>query len=583
MNAAPVIAPETDQIDSGALPSVDHQISTSDTTPNGYYQYARHEVLDLIPAAVGRLLDVGCGAGVLGAAVKAAGGATVHGVELMPEIAAIAATRLDYVWSGAVEEVLPQLPDGNYDCIVVADVLEHLVDPLAVLRALRDKLAPGGVIVASIPNLQNWGVLSALIEGRFEYASEGILDRTHLRFFTRRSAEALFWSAGLHIETMSTTVRGPALPESIATDCERAGLDGRPLRRDARTFQFLIRAHQPVITMPRVAIVVLNWNGRDDTLRCLSSLALLTYPNYEVVVVDNGSADGSAPSIRSKFPDVTVIETGKNLGYAGGNNIGIARALDCDVDYVLVLNNDTVVAPDFLSELVHSAACLPRGSVIGSAMLFDDRPELLWMLGGTWDHQSASFRDDGANQPLENFADSVREVDYVVGCSLLAPRHVFDRIGLFDEDYFLHYEEIDFCSRARKAGLRCFVATGAKLWHKVAAASGGDSSPLVKYFRTRNLLLWAKRHLPPHEARRVSLRAWSQVHRILLPSPGAIRLRLWSPRHIYWHAASWLKMVQRNVANEHNWALLVGVRDHYLRRYGDCPPSIRKLGTPSAE
>ncbi len=545
--------------------------------PSGYYEHPRREVLGLIPVDTKRLLDVGCGKGVLGAAAKAAGAAEVHGIELMVEIAAVAAERLDHVWSGAVEAALPLVPDGHYDCIVIADVLEHLLDPLAVLRTLSDKLAPGGVIVASIPNVQNWGVLSALIEGRFEYAPDGILDRTHLRFFTRRSVEELFWGAGLCIETMDTTVRGPHLPERLSTDIELAGLDPESLCRDARTWQFLVRAQRPKVMEPRVTAIVLNWNGRDDTLRCLTSLKHLDYSNLEIVVVDNGSDDDSVFVIQRAFPDIYIIETGVNLGYAGGNNVGIRWALARKTEYVLVLNNDTIVAPDFLKALCRNASILPKRSVIGCAMLFDDRPDTIWMLGGVWDRSSGRFLYDGANRLLSEYVDIVREVDYVVGCALAVPSSVLQEIGLLDEEYFLHYEEIDFCTRARKYGIRCFVGTNAKLWHKVAASFGGDESPMAEYFRTRNKLLWARRHLTVQDARQVYSQVWRRLWGTIFPSRCFSGVNIFEPRLSYWKIISWARSTRIKISSSSNKAFFSGVRDHYLKRYGDCPSYIRRL------
>lgn len=578
MNSMTGVATPNVVVDKVLAPQADLQAPVeSSAKPSNYYDHLRREVLELIPVGASRLLDVGCGAGILGSALKAAAKIEVHGIELVPDVAAIAATRLDRIWTSSVEDALPQLPDSHYDCIVVADVLEHLIDPLSVLRALRNKLRPHGIIVASIPNVQNWGVLSALIEGRFDYTADGILDRTHLRFFTRRSVEQLFWSAGLKIEILATTTRGPSLPEAFSAECERAGLDAESIRRDAMTFQFLVRAQLPEIFEPRIAVIVLNWNGRDDTMRCLSSLQRVDYHRSEIVVVDNGSSDGSVASIRTAFPEISIIENGRNLGYAGGNNAGIQWALKRGFDYILILNNDTIVAEDFLKVLASSASRLPAESIIGAAMLLDNKPDTIWMLGGIWSHRSCSFNDDGANKALSEFANSVREVDYVVGCSIFASRFVFENVGLFDEKFFLHYEEIDFCSRAKQIGSRCFVDTKAKLWHKAGASTGGDESPLVEYFRIRNQLRWAKRHLPANEAHRVSARAWRRLRSILLPTTRSVKFTALTPKSSYWEILSWLKSIRRSLSNRRNRAYIAGMRDHYLNRYGDCPASIRRL------
>jgi len=128
---------------------------------------------------------------------------------------------------------------------------------------------------------------------------------------------------------------------------------------------------------PLVFIIVLNWNGKDDTLECLGSLQQLDYPNFETVVVDNGSTDGSEDVIRSAFPSVNFIQTGRNLGYAGGNNVGIKHALSHGADYVWLLNNDTTVDPNALTALVETAQADPKIAVVGSKIFYYDQPDVI--------------------------------------------------------------------------------------------------------------------------------------------------------------------------------------------------------------
>src|SRR5436190_7401977 len=138
---------------------------------------------------------------------------------------------------------------------------------------------------------------------------------------------------------------------------------------------------------PSVAVIVLNWNGRDDTLACLESLAGLNYDNFQVMVVDNGSTDGSVGAIRPRFPGVEIIETGRNLGFAEGNNVGIRLALDRGMDYVFLLNNDTVVDPSLLSELVAAAERCPEGGIFGAQILYHSDPLKIWFAGARWDEE----------------------------------------------------------------------------------------------------------------------------------------------------------------------------------------------------
>lgn len=141
--------------------------------------------------------------------------------------------------------------------------------------------------------------------------------------------------------------------------------------------------------VPSISIIILNWNGRSDTIECVESCLLSTYPSFRIVVVDNGSSDGSEAALLEKFPYLDIVQTGCNLGYAGGNNRGIRHALANGADYVWLLNNDTVVAPDALAELVAMAEATPHSGMIGSKILFYDRPDTIWFAGGFWSPDGA--------------------------------------------------------------------------------------------------------------------------------------------------------------------------------------------------
>ncbi|MCX8051978.1 MAG: class I SAM-dependent methyltransferase [Chlorobi bacterium] len=171
-----------------------------DTAAN-YYHLIRHDLVEFVPPRVRRLLDLGCGAGCTAEYLKRTRGIeTVVGVEYVPDVAAEAAARLDCVHTGDIEQMELPYPDGYFDCILCADVLEHLRDPWNVLRRLRRLLARDGVVVASIPNIRHARVLAKIVFDRFEYEDSGILDRTHLRFFTRHTIEHMFAVAGYRTE-----------------------------------------------------------------------------------------------------------------------------------------------------------------------------------------------------------------------------------------------------------------------------------------------------------------------------------------------------------------------------------------------
>ena len=235
---------------------------------------------------------------------------------------------------------------------------------------------------------------------------------------------------------------------------------------------------------PRVAVLVVNWNGWRDTLTCLRSLHKLNYPNYVTLVIDNGSSDGSLERIREAFPDVLVLEAGRNLGFAGGNNLGIRRAVEIGADYVWVLNNDTVVDPQSLSAMVRAAEADPKCAAIGSVIYRIDGSRVeAWGGGDVNLHTGHSWHARGPQSSLT----------YLTGSSLLLRKQALRQVGLFDERFFLYWEDTDLSFRLRKAGWNLHVAPEAKVWHKESGTAGQHSYLKARYFH-RGLVLFMRRH-----------------------------------------------------------------------------------------
>lgn len=330
---------------------------------------------------------------------------------------------------------------------------------------------------------------------------------------------------------------------------------------------------------PRIAVVVLNWNGKDDTLQCLQSLAQLAYGNCEVIVVDNGSADGSVAAIRAAFPAIRVIETGANLGYAEGNNVGMRAALESGAEFVLLLNNDTIVDPSLLCELLAAAEACPEAGVFGAKIFHYDERDRIWYAGARWNAELLRFElvTDEAIYG-EPFAQ-VLETDYACGCALFVRRAVLEQIGLLDPQFFLTYEETDFCYRARRSGFRVVYAPRAVLWHKISASFGGQQAPLVSYFMTRNYLLWSELNLPPEQKRAARRYALWDLRRRLTPQfPfkaewSTLRPSVFaaSAKRFYWN-------VHGRWSDPANLARLLGTVHYFLRRFGPAPDYVRRLG-----
>lgn len=322
----------------------------------------------------------------------------------------------------------------------------------------------------------------------------------------------------------------------------------------------------------RVSVVILNWNGRDDTLACLASVAGIHHADFQTIVVDNGSADGSVAAIRAAFPRVEIIETGRNLGFAGGNNVGIRRALDRGADHVLLLNNDTEVDPGLLEAFADAARRFPAAGVFSAKIYFHADPRRIWYAGASWNPATARF--DQIGEGLTDDCVGVTspcETAYACGCAFYVSSARLREIGLLDEDFFLYFEETDWCSRAKAAGYPSMLVPDAKVWHKVSVSFGGEGSPLALYFITRNRQLWARRHGSWRQrlaVQRSILRALWQRFVVPIrfdPATAHSALRVW-----WWDTAEAFR-------DASNLAFLLGVRDYWLRRFGDCPDTVRVL------
>jgi GT2 family glycosyltransferase len=248
----------------------------------------------------------------------------------------------------------------------------------------------------------------------------------------------------------------------------------------------------------RWAVVVLSWNGREDTLACLRSLERVEWPSLDVICVDNGSGDGSAAAVREQFPGVTLIENGSNLGYAGGNNVGIRAALERGADWVLLLNNDATLAPDAIRELDAVAGTRPRAGALGGKVLFADPPDRVWFAGQRFNAALGySGRPRGYGRPDGPRYGRVEAVDRVVGACMAVSRALTEAVGLFDEDLFAYVEDVDWSLRARQAGFEVLLVPKARAWHRVAASSGGAASSATSmYYGVRNTIVVSERHRP---------------------------------------------------------------------------------------
>lgn len=328
-------------------------------------------------------------------------------------------------------------------------------------------------------------------------------------------------------------------------------------------------------------ILVLNWNGKEDTLECLRSLSSVTYEHTSTVLIDNGSTDDSIPAVRREFPELVVLENRQNLGFAGGNNVGIRYALEQGADYILLLNNDTEVDPRFIDFLVAAAEIHPDAAMLAPKIYYHSDPSRIWYAGASWHDDIMNFQMRGADLIDDGTEYSqVAETDIAVGCALFARATAIARIGLMHEEFFLLHEESDWCYRAKRAGYKIVFVPDSKIWHKVSVSFGGSDSPLTRYFEIRNRLLWVERNRSFWQLLRLSAQTlWTIA---LYPLRGFRPLDPPVLRRLIW-------TVRENRANpRQGWrdpvyrAYVRGTRDYVLRRFGDCPDVIRKLRRPGA-
>jgi GT2 family glycosyltransferase/tetratricopeptide (TPR) repeat protein/2-polyprenyl-3-methyl-5-hydroxy-6-metoxy-1,4-benzoquinol methylase len=458
-----------------------------------YYGHARPEVVALIPETARTVLDVGCGAGRLGEALKARQQVQVVGIELNEAAAAAARQRLDQVFTGDVERLELPLPPDGFDAIVCADILEHLRDPDRMLRQALAWLAPDGRLVASIPNVRHHSVIRSLLEGNWTYESAGLLDRDHVRFFTRREIEKLFFRAGFTIEELRTVV-GPGDREAAANlrgpvQLGRLSVSGIA-ERDASefyTYQYLVRARPARVPDRGVtSIVIVTHNQLEYTRMCLDSLRRLTDEPCELIVVDNGSSDGTVEYV-SAFQNVRLIVNDSNRGFPAAANQGIRAATGSQI---VLLNNDVVVTTGWLCRLLRALYSDPAIGLVGPCSNFVSGPQqvearydsLSDLDGFAWDWGGAN---DG------RIIDDKR----LVGFCLLIRRDVAQSIGLLDEQFGVGcFDDDDYCLRAIQAGYRAVIAADAFVHHfggRTFMASGVDFGPLMRENERRFREKWA--------------------------------------------------------------------------------------------
>lgn len=430
-----------------------------------YYEFPRPELLALVPGSARRILEIGCGAGRFGAALKARQECHVTGVEFNPRAAELARQRLDAVVSGDVETLELDFPPHGHDAVVCGDVLEHLREPGRVLRRAHQWLRPGGTLVASIPNIAHRSVIANLLEGNWSYEPAGLLDATHLRFFTRRAIERLLYRT--HFALHSAEVVGGAgydewwrrgRPGNIEIGRLRAHGLTREQVEDLHAYQYLLLA--TAATVPNfglTSIVIVTHNALDFTRRCLDSVRSNTDEPYELIVVDNASTDGTVAYLQEQG-DIRLIANADNRGFPAAVNQGIEAAQG---EQILLLNGDVLVTTGWLRRQLEALAEDPSIGLVGPAT---NCTAGVQRVDCGYDHLCEL--EDFAWNWAKSRAGQRIETQQLTGFCLLLRRQAAETIGPFDERFGLGlYEDVDYSLRAIQAGFRLVVAYDAYVHH----------------------------------------------------------------------------------------------------------------------
>jgi O-antigen biosynthesis protein len=468
------------------MPNRAHRDNPLETGKTGaYYSFIRTDVINTlvkIGIAPRRVLEIGCAGGGTGKKLREILKIDHYaGVEISDAAASAARQHLDQVILADIERadlIAAGLAEGDYDLLLALDVLEHLVDPWEALARLVRHIKPGGHLVVSLPNIQNITVVDNLVKGGWRYEAAGILDATHLRFFTLPEMERLLTGAGLKVTTTERVLNPPldlAAVKDTGNNINLGKLHLTDLTRDEVlrffTYQYILVAELPAVAVvverkpapDLVSMVILTFNQLETTQECVVSIKKHTPEPHEIIFVDNGSTDGTVPWLRElAATDATcrVIENPTNFGFAKGCNQGIAASRG---DEILLLNNDVVVTPKWLSGMLTCLKSRPDAGFVGPMTNNISGPQKL-------DAADYASTQDG----LDDFAARFRAQNLgrripmrrIVGFCMLFHRALIDKVGVLDERFGSgNYEDDDYCLRAALLGYTNLVAGDVFIHH----------------------------------------------------------------------------------------------------------------------
>lgn len=242
---------------------------------------------------------------------------------------------------------------------------------------------------------------------------------------------------------------------------------------------------------PSIGIVIVNYNGIKYQNECIRSIKKMNYSNYQIIVVDSGSSDGSIEKLEAEFDDIHILCQNENVGFAKGSNIGIQYSMKMGMKYTLLLNNDVELDENLFAELVAHA---DERNVTVPKIYFYDPSNYLWYAGGTLEWKIGLVKHTGWNKVDCGQYDTSKRVTYASACCMLIHNDIFESVGLLDERVFMYFEDTDFCVRLGEKGYNILYIPTGKMWHKASSSTGGIGSKIQTYYMKRNQLYYIKKH-----------------------------------------------------------------------------------------
>lgn len=445
----------------------------------GYYDILRPEILSLIPQKATSILDLGCGTGRLGKALKDRQLCTVEGIELNKEAAGAAHNNLDKVYHDNLNRFDPAFLTRKYDVLVFADILEHLLAPWMVLKKFTGVLNDNGTVVASIPNIAHPWIISQLQKGLFRYELAGLLDVTHLRFFTKTTIGQLFYKAGLKITKIDPHPHKNNPIQYLVTATKKI------VKQPTQSDQITSDSQKPLVT-----ILLLTLNAWKFTAQCIKSIREYTTIPYKILVIDNGSTDGTIEKLR-RDESIYHIENDCNLGFARGFNIGLELI---DTPYFIISNNDVVVTQNWLKSMIEH--------------INDDN--MLMGLGPRSNHISGPQLVKEINYDniknlqkwARSWADSQKEIityfHRLAFFFVLFKSEILNKIGLLDERFEIgNFEDDDYCLRVVGNKYRLAIDNTVFIHHygsQTFKANKLDYAKVLQENKVRFMQKWGIKH-----------------------------------------------------------------------------------------